>query len=184
MKIKSTEIEGCYEIELDKIIDERGFFARSFCQSSLQKATGLNFNLLQRNTSYSKFKGTFRGMHYQQSPNGEEKIIHCNHGSIIDFVFDMRPKSKTFQKLLKRHLTSVEGNMLLIPKGCAHGFLTLEDDVQVTYLVSEVYSPQSELGLSVFDQLLGISELDEIKVISDKDKSHRSYTPLIHNYKE
>ena len=179
MKFTETPLQGAFVIELEKRGDERGFFARTFCENEY-RAHGLNPNLVQINNSWSKFKGTLRGMHYQLAPNAEDKVFRCIRGAIFDAIIDLRPESPTFQKHFSIELAAENRTMLYIPKGFAHGFMTLADDTETFYFVTEFYSPTSERGIRYNDPQFGIPWPLEPSVISDKDKNLPDFNPATH----
>ncbi|MCC5937645.1 MAG: dTDP-4-dehydrorhamnose 3,5-epimerase [Lunatimonas sp.] len=171
MHFEETILKGAYQIKYNKIGDERGFFTRTFCQREFQEH-GLTANVAQGNLSFSKKSGTFRGFHYQVAPHQETKLVQCIQGSIFDIIIDLRTESPTFKKWYGTELSAINGTMLYVPKGFAHGFITLEDDTLVSYLVSEFYSPTSERGIKWDDPQFGIQLPIPISVISEKDLSH------------
>jgi dTDP-4-dehydrorhamnose 3,5-epimerase len=179
MKFTATPLQGAFVIELEKRGDDRGFFARVFCEREYQQH-GLNHDIVQINTSLSKIKGTLRGMHYQLAPKAEDKIIRCLRGTLFDVIVDLRPESPTFLKHFAIELTGENRTMLYVPKGFAHGFITLEPDTEAFYLVTEYYAPDRERGLRYNDPKLGIPWPLEPVVISDKDKAHPDFNPAIH----
>src|SRR5215472_11523980 len=126
MTFHGTKIPGVFEIHLECMLDERGFFARTWCQTEFRQH-GLNSKLVQCNVSFSARKGTLRGMHYQSAPFVETKLVQCTKGAIYDVVIDLRPQSQTFKSWISAVLTAKNHNMVYVPEGCAHGFLTLED---------------------------------------------------------
>jgi dTDP-4-dehydrorhamnose 3,5-epimerase len=163
-----TELEGAYLIELERRGDERGFFARTYCEREFE-AHGLSTRMVQSNTSLSRDRGTLRGMHYQTPPHAEDKLIRCTHGSIYDVIVDIREGSQTFGKWIGVELTAENYRMLYVPKGFAHGFVTLAADVQVSYQVSEFYEPTAERGARYDDPAFGIEWPVVPTVVSDKD---------------
>ena len=179
MKFTETPLKGAYAIELEKRGDDRGFFARFFCEREYQQH-GLNHRFVQINNSLSKFKGTLRGMHYQLAPKAEDKIIRCLRGALFDAIIDLRPDSPTFLKHFAIELTAENRVMLYVPKGFAHGFMTLEPDTEAFYLVTEFYAPDRERGLRYNDPKFGIRWPLEPAVISDKDKNQPDFNPEIH----
>ena len=179
MKFTETPLQGAFVIELEQRGDDRGFFARFFCEREYQQH-GLNHDIVQINTSLSKIKGTLRGMHYQLAPRAEDKIIRCLRGTLFDVIVDLRPESPTFLRHFAIELTSENRTMLYVPKGFAHGFITLEPDTEAFYLVTEYYAPDRERGLRYNDPKLGIPWPLEPVVISDKDKAHPDFNPAIH----
>jgi len=170
MKFIETELKGAYIIELEPIEDERGFFARTFCQEEFKKA-GIEFTIVQCNISYNKKKGTIRGMHYQDLPYPEAKIVSCIKGKIYDVVIDLRPHSPTFGKWISVELDDKNFRMLYVPKFFAHGFQTLEDDTIVFYQMSEFYHPECARGIRWNDPFFNIKWPLEPTVISEKDKN-------------
>jgi dTDP-4-dehydrorhamnose 3,5-epimerase len=179
MLIKETSIPGCHLIELEKRGDSRGFFARQFCQKELEEV-GIEFQLAQANTSFSADKGTLRGLHYQLSPSQETKIIRCIRGSIWDCVLDIRPDSPKFGSWIGVELTSENRTGILVPKGCAHGFLSLSEDSEILYLVDEFYDPDRERGVRWNDPRFDIGWPFEPTVISERDQNHPDFSPEHH----
>ena len=176
MKFTGTPLKGACVIELEKRGDERGFFARFFCEREYQQH-GLNHKIVQINNSFSKHRGTLRGMHYQLPPRAEDKIFRCLRGAIFDAIIDLRPDSPTFLKHFTVELTAENRAMLYIPKGFAHGFMTLTDDTETLYLVTEFYSPECERGIRYNDPMFGICWPLEPVVISDKDRNLPDFNP-------
>lgn len=168
MIFTETKLAGAFIIDLEKRGDSRGFFARSFCQDEFEKH-GLVNKVVQTNVSLSKHQGTLRGMHYQESPYAETKLVRCTQGAIYDVIVDIRPESPTFKQWIGVELSSSNHRMLFVPQHFAHGFMTLVDDSEVTYQVSQVYHPGSERGLRYNDPALGIVWPQAVNVISDKD---------------
>ncbi|GBF32291.1 dTDP-4-dehydrorhamnose 3,5-epimerase [Desulfocucumis palustris] len=179
MIFKETVLKGAYIIEIERIEDNRGFFARSWCLQEFI-AHGLNSKLAQCNISFNKKKGTLRGMHYQTAPYEEAKIVRCTSGSIYDVIIDLRSYSKTFKQWLAVELSSENFKMLYIPEGFAHGFQTLEDDTEVLYFMTEFYHSECARGLRWDDPAFGIKWpyfLD--RVISYKDANYPLWNDLI-----
>jgi dTDP-4-dehydrorhamnose 3,5-epimerase len=179
MKFTETPLKGAFVIELEKRGDDRGFFARFFCEREYREH-GLNPRLVQINNSFSTLKGTLRGMHYQLAPKAEDKIFRCLRGAIFDAIIDLRPESATFLKHFTIELTAENRTMLYIPRGFAHGFMTLADNTETLYLVTEYYSPELERGLRYNDPKFGIRWPLEPVVISDKDRNQPDFDPAIH----
>jgi dTDP-4-dehydrorhamnose 3,5-epimerase len=165
-----TGLKGAYVIEIERIQDNRGFFARGWCQKEFQ-ANKLNSRLVQSNIAFSKKKGTLRGMHYQVAPHAEVKLVRCTKGAIYDVVIDLRPDSSTFKQWIFAELTEKNFKMIYVPEGFAHGYQSLVDDTEVFYHVSDFYSLEHERGVRYNDQTFQISWPLEISSISDKDKS-------------
>ncbi|MDR1871077.1 MAG: dTDP-4-dehydrorhamnose 3,5-epimerase [Deltaproteobacteria bacterium] len=171
MRYLKTALKDVLVLVQEPIPDNRGFFARAFSQDELQKE-GLDFPIRQINRSYNRLKGTLRGLHFQNPPHAEDKIIQVTKGSIIDVALDIRPGSPTFGQHHAEILTAANGRALLIPKGCAHGFQTLEDDTELYYLVSAYYAPGADSGIRWDNPGLNIAwPTQPPTVISDKDKA-------------
>ena len=171
----ATKLKGAYIIEPELKIDERGFFARAWCADEF-KEHGLNPKLVQANIAFNKSKGTLRGMHYQKEPYWEVKLVRCTRGAIYDVILDLRPDSETYQKWLGIELNEVNHTMLYIPEGFAHGYLTLEDNTEVFYQVSEFYHPEHEAGIRWNDPVFGIEwPIADKLIISTKDSTHLRY---------
>ena len=174
MKFIETRLKGAFIIEPERLEDERGFFARTFCQKEFE-AHGLNPRMVQCNSSYNKHKGTLRGMHYQAAPMAEAKLVRCTRGAIYDVIIDMRHESPTYCKWLAEELNAENSKMIYIPEGFAHGFQTLEDDTEVFYQMSEFYSPEHARGVRWDDPIFGIEWHLNTKIISENDQNY----PLI-----
>jgi dTDP-4-dehydrorhamnose 3,5-epimerase len=172
----ATRLQDAHIIEIEKLADKRGFFARSWCQKEFERH-GLVSIMVQANLSHNKKKGTLRGMHYQRAPYEEVKLVRCTRGSIYDVIIDLRPDSPTYKQWIGVELTADGYKMLYVPGGFAHGFLTLEDDTEVTYQVSQFYTPGAEGGVRWNDPAFGIVWPGEVQVISDKDRSWPDYQP-------
>ena len=155
MKFIKLPLEKAYLIELEKKGDDRGFFARFFCADEFAKY-GLETPFVQINNSLSSQKGTLRGIHYQISPKEEAKLVRCIRGSFFDVIVDLRPDSPNYKKYYGEVLSAENRKMMYVPKGFGHAFLTLEDDTEALYLVSEFYSPEHERGLRWDDPLIAI----------------------------
>ena len=170
MKFLDSKIDGCHRVELEKRGDERGFFARLFCDQEYQEI-GLSFKLAQANDSFSADKGTLRGMHYQKGNFSETKIIRCLKGAIYDVVIDLRPSSKSYLTWDSFHLDEKNRSMVVVPQGCAHGFMTMEENTEVFYLVDAMYTPEFEDGVRWNDPNFNIEWHMSPKVISTKDQN-------------
>ena len=140
MLFENTPIPGCHIVRLQPRRDERGFFARTFCQREFEEH-GLDINMVQSNWSGSVKKHTLRGMHYQVDGAEEAKLVRCVRGRILDVCLDIRRDSPTFGKHVIVELTEINDAMLYLPRGTAHGFLTLDENCQVFYQVSNFYTP-------------------------------------------
>jgi dTDP-4-dehydrorhamnose 3,5-epimerase len=170
MIFNETEIPGAYTVEMEKREDSRGFFARSWCRREFGEH-GLIGRIAQINVSFNSRKHTLRGFHYQVAPYQEDKLLRCTRGAVHDVLLDLRPESPTFSRHLEVDLSAANYRMLLVPKGCANAFLTLTDETEITYLVSEFYAPASERGVRWNDRAFGIRWPAEPAVISEKDSS-------------
>ena len=170
MKFLPLEIDGVFEIRLDRITDDRGFFARAWCTDEFREA-GLDIDWVQMNLARSHRAGTLRGLHYQADPWGEAKLVRCVRGSVFDVAVDLREGSATLNKWVGAELTAEEGNMLLVPPGCAHGYLTLVDETDLLYQSSHRYVPEAAGGARYDDPVLAIGWPGEIVVVSDRDRS-------------
>lgn len=174
MKFINTEIAGCCIIERDFFRDERGYFSRAFCRKEMSEH-GLNADFTQSNISQNEKAYTLRGLHSQTAPNSEDKLVMCLRGRIIDVCVDVRPDSPTYRKYVRAELDENNGRCLYIPKGCAHGYLSLEDDSQIIYYVTNNYVPESEKCYRFDDPAFGIDwGVDDYSklIISQKDRSH------------
>jgi len=174
MKFLSTPLDGARLIELDRLGDDRGFFARVFCEREFV-ADSLVSQFVQVNNSLSADKGTLRGMHYQLAPNAETKLVRCIRGALWDVILDLRPDSPTFGQHFGAELSAENRRMMYVPKGFAHGFLTLEDDTEAFYFVDEFYAPDLERGIRYNDPEFGIDWPIEPLIVSDKDRQHRDF---------
>jgi dTDP-4-dehydrorhamnose 3,5-epimerase len=171
MEFKETPLKGCYTIELDRYSDSRGWFSRTFCSEQF-KTIGFIEHWVQHNHSFTSETGSVRGMHYQKMPAGETKLIRCIAGKVYDVAVDLRPDSETYLKWHAVELSADNRTMMFIPKGFAHGFQTLTNNVELLYCHSEMYQPDHEAGLNCLDKLLDISWPLEITSISERDKQH------------
>jgi dTDP-4-dehydrorhamnose 3,5-epimerase len=180
MKFNEVSVNDAYLIELDLIGDDRGFFARVLCKNEFDKL-GLSSQFVQVNSSLSALKGTLRGMHYQLTPSSEVKIVRCIKGSLYDVILDLRPNSNTFGKWFGAELSDKNRKMMYVPEGFAHGFITLEDNTEAFYFVSEFYNPDLERGIRHDDPTFGIEwPIDPIE-ISEKDRSWPNFNREWHS---
>jgi len=170
MIFKKTKIENAFTIEIEMVKDSRGFFATSWEPTQFEK-NGLNPNLVECNISFNKKKGTMRGLHYQIKPFEQSKLIRCTKGRIFDVAIDLKPDSKSFKKWISVELSADNHKMNYIPEGCAHGFQTLEDNTEVFYQMSQVYSPNHTRGIRWNDKSFNVSWPLKSTIISDKDLS-------------
>jgi dTDP-4-dehydrorhamnose 3,5-epimerase len=168
MRFTETILSGAYLVELTPARDSRGFFARTFCIREFGEL-GLETNFVQLSLSQSAVKGTLRGMHFQQGPHGETKLVACRKGAIWDVIVDLRPDSPTYRQWLGFELTPVNQWQLYIPRGFAHGFQTLCDDTEVQYMISAFYEPGAARGVRYNDPALAIDWPLSTTVISQQD---------------
>ena len=168
MQFLATSLPGFFEIRVEPRVDNRGFFARSWCEQEFA-AHGLNPKVVQCNISFNARKGTLRGMHFQIAPHAEAKLVRCTRGSVYDVTLDLRPDSPTYRQWVGLTLTAEDRNMAYIPEGCAHGFITLEDDTEVFYQMSEVYDSESARGVRWNDPAFGIVWPAQVEIISQRD---------------
>ncbi|PKL65046.1 MAG: dTDP-4-dehydrorhamnose 3,5-epimerase [Methanomicrobiales archaeon HGW-Methanomicrobiales-3] len=175
MIFTETKIKGVFVIEPELLPDERGFFARSFCKDEFRNH-GLETDIVQCNISYNKKKGTLRGMHYQAPPFEEAKIVSCIKGSIYDVVLDLRRDSATCCQWVATELSETNFKMVYIPKGCAHGFQTIEDDTMVYYQMTEFYHPECTSGVRWDDPAFMITwPMPDDATISNKDTQYETF---------
>jgi dTDP-4-dehydrorhamnose 3,5-epimerase len=169
-----TKLAGAFVIELERHTDERGFFARTFCQQEFE-AHGLNARVAQCNVSLNKRKGTLRGMHYQAAPFAEAKLVRCTSGSIYDVIIDLRPASATFKRHFAVELSAENRRMLYIPEDFAHGFQTLEDDTEVFYQMAQRYSAEHARGVRWNDPVFGIEWPKGERTIIERDQNYPDF---------
>ncbi len=174
MRFLETALQGAFIIELDKQEDERGFFARTWCQRAFI-AHGLNPRLVQCNVSFNRRRGTLRGMHYQVAPYAEAKLVRCTRGAIYDVIIDLRPDSPTFTQWIAVELTADNHRMLYIPEQFAHGFQTLEDNTEVFYQMSEFYAPECARGVRWNDPAFAIAWPPAERIISERDRHYPDF---------
>lgn len=170
MRFTESPLRGAFVVELEERTDERGFFARAFCAKEFADHA-VNDKVVQANVSYNHVAGTLRGMHYQVPPAAETKFLRCTRGAIFDVIVDLREGSATRGQHFGAELTAANRKAILVPEGFAHGFITLADESEVLYLVSEFYTPGCERGLRFDDPKLGIRWPRPVAVISEKDAS-------------
>ena len=179
MIFTETPLGGAFLIDLEKRADERGFFARAFCTREFADHR-LVTNMVQANNSLSFKKGTLRGMHYQLAPKAETKVVRCLFGALHDVILDIRSGSPTFGQSFGADLSADNRRMMYVPKGFAHGFITLTDDTEAYYLVDEFYAPECERGIRWNDSRFSIQWPIEPVVISKKDQDIRDFDPAWH----
>jgi dTDP-4-dehydrorhamnose 3,5-epimerase len=169
-----TNLRGSFIIEIERNEDQRGFFARTWCQQEFKKRH-LNPNLVQCNVSVNRKKGTLRGMHYQAAPYEEAKLVRCTRGAIYDVIIDLRPDSSTFSRWEAVELTCTNYRMLYVPEGFAHGFQTLEDDTEIFYQMSEFYAPEHARGVRWNDPAFEIQWPLTDRAMSTRDETYPDF---------
>lgn len=175
MEFTTTKIPGVFVISLNRLTDDRGYFARAFCRAEF-RARGLDFSPVQANISYNEKKGALRGLHYQAAPFGEAKLIRALKGCIFDVAVDIRPESSTYGKWAGVELSCDNKKALFLPPGCAHGFQSLVDDSEVFYLVDAPYEPLAGRGFRWDDPFFKIDwPITPPPVISEQDKTWGAY---------
>jgi dTDP-4-dehydrorhamnose 3,5-epimerase len=174
MRIDASPIVGVCTVEIDPIRDERGFFARTW-DSTMFARHGLNGRLAQTSVSYNPRRGTLRGMHYQVAPHEEAKLVRCTAGAVYDVAVDLRPGSPTLTRWWGIELTADNRRALYVPEGCAHGFLTLTDQVEVLYQISEYWAPDAGRGVRWDDPAFGIEWPGDVLVISERDRTYPDF---------
>jgi len=164
-----TELNGAYLVGLKRIEDVRGFFARAWCRKEFTDH-GLNPDLEQINVAFSHRRGTLRGMHFQESPHAEAKLVRCTRGALYDVIIDLRPASPTFRRWLGVELTADNRQMLYVPEGSAHGYQTLADETEMYYQTTEFYVPQAARGVRYNDPAFAVKWPLPVAVISEADQ--------------
>jgi dTDP-4-dehydrorhamnose 3,5-epimerase len=176
MKFRPTPVEGAFVIESEPVLDDRGGFMRTWCEREAEEA-GLCVRIAQCSISINRAKGTLRGMHYQVAPVEETKVVRCIRGSIFDVIVDLRKDSSTYCRWFGAPLSRENHCALYVPCGVAHGFMTLEDDSEVHYQISEHHEPAAARGIKWNDPTFAIAWPGEVRVISDRDRSFPAFVP-------
>lgn len=176
MKFLPTPVAGAFAVEIEPHTDARGLFARTFCAETFA-ARGLASAYPHCNISYNVRRGTLRGLHYQAAPRSEAKLVRATSGAVFDVALDLRPSSLTYLKWAAVELTAEKRNAFYIPEGCAHGFLTLSDDCELLYQMSDVYDPALGRGVRYDDPAFAIGWPFAPVVISERDASYEFYKP-------
>ncbi len=179
MIFNSTPLAGAFVVGQEPRIDERGFFARAFCAREFADA-GLECNFVQANNTQTLRKGTVRGFHYQLPPAAEVKLVRCIAGAVFDVIVDIRPDSTTFKKSFGTRLDHDNRLMMYVPRGFAHGFISLTDDAELSYMVSAFYDPKQERGLRHDDPAFDVNWPVEVTGISAKDSAWPDLDPEFH----
>ena len=176
MKFTETPLHGAYLVDIEPIADERGFFARTWCEREFRER-GLNPNLKQASVSFNHKKGTLRGMHFQTNGHQESKLIRCVAGAVFDVIIDLRQSSPTFTRYFEVVLSLENRRMLYVPKGFAHGFQTLTDGAELFYQISQYYSPENAAGVRWNDPVFSVAWPEPPRVISARDQSFPNFDP-------
>jgi len=177
MLFSKTDLPGAFIVDLERREDERGFFAREFCQEEF-KAHGLKPVVAQANLAFNAKAGTLRGMHFQYPPSAESKLVRCIRGAILDVIVDLRPESPTYLKHIEVELNEENWRALYVPERFAHGCQTLRDNTVTSYHVGTVYTPSAEGGLLHDDPALGLTWPMPVSVISEKDRAFQPYESI------
>jgi len=172
MIFTESKLKGAFVIDIERREDNRGFFARGFCQKEFADH-GLKPVIAQANIAFNKSKGTLRGMHFQYPPAAETKLVRCTRGAILDIIVDLRPESATYLDHIAVELTANNHRALFVPERFAHGYQVLEDNTETSYQVGEFYAPAYESGLLHNDPRLGLQWPLQVAVISDKDQKFK-----------
>ena len=177
MRFTELDLRGAFLIELDRIEDERGFFARTFAREEFAER-GLATEIVQANTAFNRRQGTVRGMHYQAAPHAEAKLVRCTRGAVYDVIVDLRRDSPSFTRWVSVELTAENDAMLYVPEGFAHGYQTLADDTETSYLMSTAYDPAAGRGVRWDDATFGIEwpEAGE-RTLNERDRSWPDFSP-------
>jgi dTDP-4-dehydrorhamnose 3,5-epimerase len=179
MIFRETGLAGAYLIDLERHVDDRGFFARAWCRDEFA-AHGLAMDIVQSNVSFSPVAGTLRGLHYQRPPHWEAKLVQCVRGAIYDVIVDLRPESRTYRRWFAVELTADARQMLYVPERFAHGFQTLKPDTEVSYMMSAAYVPEAGCGIRYDDPELGIEWPLPVSRIGARDRSW----PTLHDQED
>lgn len=176
MNFTPTALPGAWIVEPERLGDERGFFARTFCRDEFG-AHGLATIFVQCNTSFNARRGTLRGMHFQRAPHAEAKLVRCTRGAILDVLVDLRPDSAAYCRWVGVELSAQNGRMLYAPEGVAHGFQTLADDSEVFYQMAAMYRPEAAAGVRWNDAAFGIDWPIPDPILSRRDAEYGDFKP-------
>ena len=171
-----THLAGAWVVDLERREDDRGFFARAWCRREFE-SKGLDTRLVQCSISRTERRGTLRGMHWQAEPHAEVKLVRCTRGAIWDEIIDLRPDSPTYTRHFGLELSAENGRALYIPEGFAHGFVTLAEDTDVLYQMSEFYEPAAARGARWNDPVFGIDWPVTEPILNERDASYRDFAP-------
>jgi dTDP-4-dehydrorhamnose 3,5-epimerase len=177
VKYTGTSIGGVFLVDLQPVDDDRGFFARTFCEDEFLRH-GLEPHFAQSSIAFSKRRGTLRGMHFQREPHAEVKLVRCTRGAVYDVVIDLRPHSPTYLHWFAAELSAANRRMLYVPHGLAHGYLTLEDETEISYQMSAPYHPEAAAGVRWDDPAFGIHWPIDVTVIAERDRSYPDFVPV------
>jgi dTDP-4-dehydrorhamnose 3,5-epimerase len=169
VKFTETRLAGAFILDLERREDDRGYFARTFCQHEFAEH-GLKTSIAQANVAFSRAKGTLRGMHFQFPPKAETKLVRATRGAVVDIIVDLRPESPTFLEHVSVELTEDNGRAIYVPERFGHGYQTLVDDTETSYEVGEFYAPATEGGLLYNDPRLGLPWPLPVTTMSEKDQ--------------
>jgi dTDP-4-dehydrorhamnose 3,5-epimerase len=175
MRVTPTALDGVLVVDPDRVEDERGFFARTYCSDELA-TYGIAFAIAQSSVSFNHRRGTLRGLHWQTDPAPEAKLVRCTRGAVFDVAVDLRPDSPSYRSWVGVELTADNGRQLYIPAHCAHGFQTLVDGAEVSYQISTAYRPELARGARWDDPAFGIQWPLPPSVMSDRDRTHAPFT--------
>jgi dTDP-4-dehydrorhamnose 3,5-epimerase len=178
-----TKLAGAFILDLQRREDDRGFFARTFCQHEFEEH-GLKPVIAQANVAFNRYKGTLRGMHFQFPPAAETKLVRATRGAILDIIVDLRPESPTYLEHIGVELSADNHRALFVPERFAHGYQVLEDNTETTYQVGEFYTPELESGLLYNDPRLGLEWPLPIAEMSEKDQQWRRLDEIESELKE
>jgi len=177
MLFTKLPLENAMVVEIEPQSDERGLFARSFCEGEFSKS-GLPVYWPQINISFTLVAGTVRGMHYQAAPYGEPKLVRCTRGRVHDVIIDLRPDSTTYCQHFATELSALNRKSLFVPEGFAHGFQTLENDTEILYLMGASYKPEAQCGVRWSDPAFNISWPQPVRAIAERDSSYPNFNPV------
>jgi dTDP-4-dehydrorhamnose 3,5-epimerase len=177
MIFETTKLAGVLQIHIEPRADERGFFARTWCSNEFVNNC-LSPRLVQCSVSFNHWKGTLRGIHFQAEPYREAKLVRCTRGALYDVVVDLRPDSQTFREWIGIVLTAENRDMVYVPEGCGHGFLTLQNETEVFYQISEFYHPELARGVRWNDPAFEIVWPEPVEVISERDRTYPDFQEI------
>lgn len=176
MRYSETPLSGVYVLDLEPVEDHRGFFARTYCEDEFRDR-GLETHFAQASIAFSSRRGTLRGMHYQRDPHAEVKLLRCTRGAVYDVVIDLRPDSRTLRRWFAAELSAANRRMLYAPHGFAHGYLTLEDETEISYQMSAPYHADAAAGVRWNDPAFGVQWPFDPIVMAERDRSYPDFHP-------